>query len=126
MGDPRFIAVLEVIVLITSGSFLALGDMLWRILAWLGFAALLLLAHTVPAILIFYGISPYTGMTLTCLRPHCKQVLESSATIGMTTAGALITILIWISVLYGFSKGIGSGMERCLRRRPQRYIAPAF
>lgn len=126
VNDPRFIAVLQVIVLTTFASFLILGDMLWRILAWLCFAALLLIVHTVPASLIFIGISPYTGMTFDCFRPHCKQVPESSSTIVSTIAGALIATIIWISVLYGFSEGIVSGRERYLRRRPQRYITPAF
>lgn len=124
--DPCFIAVPGLIVLITSASFLTIDNMLWRILAWLCFASLLLLVHTVPAILTFYGISPYTGMTFNCLRPHCRQVPESIPTISSTIVGALLTIIIWIIVWYGLLNGIVSGMERCIRRRPRRYITPTF
>jgi hypothetical protein len=93
----------------------------------LGFILIVLtVSHLIPAILILYGISPYTDIVIVCHYPDCNQTSVSPSTIASLITGAVVTGLLWVAMFYGCRSGVLSRLDQCLWRRSRSYVHPAF
>ena len=87
---------------------------------WIAFIAFVALVNLLPASLILYGISPYTGITFSCPYYKCDDISESANTIASLISGIIIALCIWIAIIYGIVKGAKAVLLKLLLRH--RYI----
>jgi hypothetical protein len=87
---------------------------------WIGVVVVFAVINLLSVVLIFYGISPYTGMSFDCLYYNCDDILASVNIIAFLVSGIIIVLCISIAIVYGILKEGKTALLKLLLRH--RYV----